>query len=95
MTVTMTLNYSHKHGGNDVHYVRNLSKAGSVELTVDLKNPQCCSYVKDFGMPCRHMLTVFRIMNLMTPEKIKSTIQRFWRPQFLTPTISMRTSINE
>ena len=84
MTVAMTLNYSHKHGGNDVHYVRNLSKAGSVELTVDLKNPQCCSYVKDFGMPCRHMLTVFRIMNLMTPEKIKSTIQRFWRPQFLT-----------
>ena len=98
MTVTMTLNYSHKHGGNDVHYVRNLSKAGSVELTVDLKNPQCCSYVKDFGMPCRHMLTVFRIMNLMTPEKIKSTIQRFWRPQFLTANYFHAyngTSINE
>ena len=76
-------NYSHKCGGRGIHYVQNLSRPGTVAKLVNLANPSCCCYARDFKLPCRHVLVVFNAMKMMTPQKKSRTMQRFWAPQFM------------
>ena len=80
------MNYSHKRGGNGLHYVQNRSRPGTPAKLVNLANPQCCCYARDFKLPCRHVLVVFNAMKMMTPEKKSRTMQRFWAPQFIAKT---------
>ena len=62
--------------------MKNLSKVGKPEVMVDLKNPQCCSYVRDYKLPCRHVLVVLLKTGMWTPATQEQTMKNFWPPQF-------------
>ena len=72
--------YEHTPGGNGIHRV--LDNIKDETLEVNLHKPNCCTVLREFSMPCEHVLLVLYREKLLESDNLKSTIERFWEKRF-------------